>query len=691
MNGRQPSTFVNSRFAPPVRAARFGFAAFLLVVFVAHRVQSADSDSNTNHVDSAGTNHVDLTQVPLEALMEIEVPKVYGASKFEQKITEAPSSITVVYADEIKRYGYRTLADVLESVQGFQVSYDRDYSFLGTRGINLGDFNSRILLMVDGHRVNNDLTDGAAIGNDFILDIDMADRVEIIRGPFAVLYGNNAFFGVINVVTRKAAQINGLEASAEYGSFDTYKGRLSYGKVFTNGLELVLSASYYDSHGEDQLYFPAFNTPSQNHGVASGLDGESAANLFGSLTYGDFTLESAYVRREKDNPTAQYFTTFNDYRLNTLNEQSYVNLKYAHDFEHDIQVVAQLYYDQNDYDIGYPLGTAPNITYDKETQHGQWFGADLEFNKRFWDKHMLTLGAEYRDDFYQSDRVYNPVNGQTFSSAFQSRLSYGIFGQADIALRNNLHFNAGIRYDQYGNFDPAWDPRLALIYNPFEQSTFKAIYGTAFRAPNFVELSDPRFQNISPENIKTYELVYEQGITKSLRSSVDAYYNHMDDLIVFQNGNYQNINVDAEGLELALEGVWAGGLRGRASYSLQHAVNRTDPENLPDSPEQLFKFNLSVPVVKDKLFASLEYQYTSSRRSFYTTTSGETVAGADVSGFGVLNFTLFSQHIIKNLELSASVYNLLNQQYSDPASQFHLQDQIPQDGRTFRLKLTYRF
>src|SRR5204862_4390701 len=131
----------------------------------------------------------DLTELTMEELMEIQVPKVYGASKLEQKTTEAPSSVSVVTSDEIKRHGYRTLAEVLQSVQGLYVSYDRNYAFLGMRGINLGDFNSRMLLLVDGHRMNSDLTDGAFIGTAFTVDVDLIDRVEVIRGPGSVLYG----------------------------------------------------------------------------------------------------------------------------------------------------------------------------------------------------------------------------------------------------------------------------------------------------------------------------------------------------------------------------------------------------------------------------------------------------------------------------------------------------------------------
>jgi len=132
---------------------------------------------------SAQTKPPEPTEISLEELMKMEIPVVAAASKYQQKVTEAPSSITIITAEEVKKYGHRTLAEVLRSAPGFYVSYDRNYSFLGTRGFNLGDYNNRVLLLVNGHRVNNSLSDGAFIGTEFILDVDLIDRVEIIRGP----------------------------------------------------------------------------------------------------------------------------------------------------------------------------------------------------------------------------------------------------------------------------------------------------------------------------------------------------------------------------------------------------------------------------------------------------------------------------------------------------------------------------
>ena len=637
----------------------------------------------------------DLTALPLEVLMEMEVPKVYGASKFEQEATEAPSSITVVSSAEIKRYGHRTLADVLQSVQGFHVSYDRNYSFLGARGISLGDFNSRILLLVNGHRVNNNLTDGAFIGTEFILDVDLIDRVEVIRGPGSVLYGNNAFFGVINVITRQGRDLNGAEVSGEYASFDTYKGRVSIGKAFTNGVQFLLSGTLYSSDGAERLYYQEFDTPAQNDGIAQDLDGDTFGSAFSSLSYRDFTLEGAFISREKVNPTAQYpLTTFNDSRLQTTDQRSYVVLKYAHSFPEVVDVNAQVYYDQNVYEIGYPqsllIGT--NVVFSSfstEVDKGEWWGAELQLNKRLWEQHMITLGAEYRDDFHQEQRV----SGQT--PIHRDRQSHGVYVQGEFTVLTNLHVNGGARYDQYSTFDPAFSPRLALIYNPFEKSTVKAIYGTAFRAPNFLELSDVRFQDIQPEEITSYELVYEQEIGRNLRSSVSGFYNEMDDLIVFSSGSFTNFDARSKGLELALEGILTNGIRGRVSYTLQETANSSVAWDMPDSPNHMVKLNLSVPLLKDRVFAGLEFQYTSERLSLHnTTTAGGqplTVQGKEADGFCVVNFTLFSRQLVKDLELSASVYNLLNSSYGDPASRFHRQDILERDGRSFRLKLEYRF
>jgi len=633
-----------------------------------------------------GTNAaVDLTDLSPEQLMDIPI---VTASKFEQKATEAPASTTVITSEDIKRYGYRTLGDALRSVPGFYVSYDRNYQFLGARGVNLGDYNSRILLLVDGHRINSDLTDGAFIDTAFILDVDLIDRIEIVRGPGSVLYGDNAFFGVINVITRRANQVNGAEVSGSYGEFNTYQTRVTAARTFTNGIELLLSGSLYGSDGPENLFYPQYNTPAQNNGVAHNLDDDLFRSAFGELRYKDFTLQGAFNERIKGNPTAQFGTTFNDPRLQTTDQRGYANLSYEHSFPDVVDVKAQLYYDRTSFEIAYP--DDPLLF--KEQQQGDWWGTEVQLTKKLMDRHVITVGAEYRDDFNQHRRLFQADNGAVAANVNRTRNNYGIYAQGDFAVLTNLHLNAGVRYDQYGNFNPSVDPRVALIYNPFPESTIKAIYGRAFRAPNFLELSDPFFPNLGPEKITSYELAFEQEIATHLKASVSGFYNRMDNLIFLQNGSFTNFDADADGMELSLEGAWANGIRARASYTFEDTWNRDTDHVLTDSPAHLGKLDISVPVYKQKVFAGLEFLYVSARNSEHVSPiTGLDVPGRQAGGYGVVNFTLFSQNLLPNLEFSGSVYNLLDTHYSDPATRFHHQDLIPQDGRTFRLKLTYRF
>lgn len=635
---------------------------------------------------ASGTNALpaDPTEISFEQLVKMEVPTVEAASKYKQKTTEAPASVTIITADEVKKYGHRTLGDILASAPGLYTSYDRNYSFLGVRGFNLDSDNNRVLLLVDGHRINNSLTDGAYFGTEFILDTDLIDRVEIIRGPGSSLYGNNAFFGVVNVISRKGSDQPGagVEFSGEAASQDTYKGRVTYAHQFTNGLELMLSGTVFDSHGAESLFFKDFNTLANNNGIAQSGDGDAFKSFFGRVVYKDLSVEGAFITREKEIPGAKFLTDFNDPRSRSLDERSYVNVKYSHSFEEFADVTAQVYYDRQNLDIGEPYAGTLYL----DSQSAAWWGAELQLTRRFWDRLTLTLGGEYRDDFEQRQKYLDVASGTIYKNLPRARQNHGIYVQGDYSVLTNLLLSVGGRYDQYGDFDAAYNPRLALIYNPVGSTVLKALYGTAFRAPNFFELSDPRNQNISPEKITTYELVYEQGIGNHLRSSVAGFCNEIDDLIAYRNGNFVNFNADARGIELALDGSWARGMRGRVSYTYQETRDRATNETLPDSPHHLAKLNFSVPVWKEKVFFGVEGQLVSRRP-----TLGTTLPGAMAGAHGIVNLTLFSQNLVRGLDISASVYNLLDRTYADPATPFHQQDLIERDGRSFRVKVVYRF
>ena len=212
---------------------------------------------------------------------------------------------------------------------GLYVSSDRNYNYLGVRGfLKPGDYNSRVLIMIDGRRMNDNIYDEVDTGQLFMLDMDLVDHIEYIAGPGSSIYGANAMLGVINVITKKGADINGMQVKGAGGTFDTSTARATYGKKFGNGVDVLLSASEYYSGGPSDLFFPEFNSPATNNGIAHDMDAESARHYFGKIQYQDFTFTSGFVDRLQRVPTASFGTIFDDPGYHTDDASYYSELKY---------------------------------------------------------------------------------------------------------------------------------------------------------------------------------------------------------------------------------------------------------------------------------------------------------------------------------------------------------------------------
>jgi len=637
-----------------------------------------------------------------------EIPSVYGASKYEQKVTEAPSSVSIITSEEIRMYGYRTLADIFKSIGAFYVIYDRNYHYVGVRGFGRpGDINTRILLLVDGHRLNDGIYDQAPIGTDFPLDVDLIDRVEVIRGPSSSIYGTNAFFGVVNVITKRGRDLQGLEVTGEIGSLKTQKYRATYGNRFQNGLELFVSGSLYDSEGQKSLYFPEFDDPETNNGIAEKTDDDQSYSFFTKLSFHDFTLQGACSSREKGLPTAPWGIVFNDPRNRTFDERAYVDLKYEHLFSNGLEIESRFFYDSSEYNGNYGWeyfslednevpDNSSTIILNKDYAKAKRWGAEFQADKKIFEKHKLILGAEFRGNFRQDQRNYDPEPFWEYLNDQRHTHVWALFIQDEYKLFEKLFVNIGLRYDHYETFGGTANPRVALIHSPAEKTTFKLLFGRAFRAPNAFELyyhdgdqSQKANPGLGPEKIWTYELVYEQYIGDHLRLVASGFYYEISDLISQQTDPddellvFRNVErIRAKGVEVELEGKTAHGIRGRISLALQDSENETTGEDLTNSPRALVKTNLIVPLLREKIFAGGEVQYTSHRK---------TVSGGEADGFVMTNLTVLGRNFYKGFELSASVYNLFDEEYGDPGFEEHEQDMIIQDGRTFLLSVTYSF
>lgn len=634
----------------------------------------------------------DLITLPIEQLLTLEV---YSASRFTQKVSEAPSAVTVITAADIRAYGHRTLADVLRSIRGLYVTNDRNYQYLAARGFGRpGDYNGRVLVLVDGYRINDNVYDGALIDNGFLVDVDLIERVEFVPGPGSAVYGNNAFFGVINVITRGAADMQGLRLSAETGDAGARKGRASFGRSDPDGVSWLLSATNFDADGENR-YYPAFDTPAQNNGVATGLDHDRSQNLFAKVSSGAFQFTGGHVERTKGIPTASFAQVFNDPRSHTVDTHTFANLQYEDDYASDRNLLARLYIGRYEYRGDYVYDYPP-VTLNRDDTVGEWWGAEVKFVNRAHHGHKLVLGAEYQRDARKDQSNFDIDPEATYLGDRRHGDRAGAYVEDEITLREDLLLNAGLRRDKQTGVAAQTNPRLALVYRMTEPTTLKAIYGTAYRAPNAYEryyLANPGQYKLNldlrPEEIETYEFVLEHYLDPGTRVTLSAYDYRIDDLITFVTDPldgafvYQNVDmVEARGLELEAEQARENGMRWRTSYALQRAEDANTGTMLTNSPRHLAKLNVTAPLPGTSWRGGLEWQYTDRRR---------TLAGGETPPYALTNLTLSNVKLLKGLEVSASMYNLFDKAYSDPGGEEHLQDVIPQDGRGWRLKLHYRY
>jgi iron complex outermembrane receptor protein len=639
-----------------------------------------------------------LSEMSLEELMRIDAGRVYGASERSQPVTEAPTSVSFITAEDIARYGYRTLAEILHGVRGMYVSDDRNFSLLGARGFGKpGDYNSRILLLVNGHRVNDNVFGQAEIGAEFGMDPATFERVEIIRGPASSIYGDSAFFAVVNVITKSGASLGGGAVALDAGTLGTQLARGSVGHVFANGVDLAVSATFERSAGVERLYYPEFDAPETNFGVAEDLDGERVHQFYGRMAFKSLTFTAAYGSRRRTVPTASFNTLFNEqeYPEQTTDRHTLLDAEWVRLFG-ETRLSLRGSFDRFTYDGVYPMaGASVGFQQDRviglNSVNGVRWTAGIRATRPIGTRQTVIAGLEYIDNVHQ-DQVSGYVDPpqDPFLDLDRRAQQSALYLQDEIKLTPWLIGTVGLRYDGYEQFTRV-TPRTALIAMPSPGQSFKYLYGSAFRAPNAYELNTVYFGEgvnaLRPESIDTHELVWERYTGDWLRTSVSGYWYRADGLITlapdgstfFQTTYVNEGEVRARGLEVEAQMRLPRGWQASTSYALQRAIDRDTGGELPNSPRNMLKGRLSIPAWGPHSYVAIEGWYLGERQTIY---------GLPVAGATTMHVTV-TQPISRSLTLVGTIRNLFDVDYSDPASSAHRQEVIPQNGRTARIGLRW--
>jgi outer membrane receptor for ferrienterochelin and colicins len=620
----------------------------------------------------------DITDIPLEQLVETDVQT---AAAISEQISQSSSAVSIVTAEDIKLFGYRTLADILASMRGLQVSNDRQYDYMGGRGFGrTGDYPGRVMLLIDGFQANDNLYNSAYLGNDGLLDTELIERVEYVSGPGSVTYGNGAFYGIINIITKTGQKFDGTQVATEFSSYQGRKERITYGKVLENGADILMSASTFYSAGQN-LYFREYATGGSD-GVARNLDGERNRRYFFKGNYNQWTLEGGYVSRLKEDPTAAYNADFNASPANMGDASGFLNLKYDTTLSPVLKMTSRTYYGQYRNTGRYVY----NGDIFSERGLGRWWGSDIKFVDTRFAGHRLLLGTEFRQDYQQDFELPS-------GDIRKSTETLSAYVQDEYSLSRKLTANYGVRLDMGNDHLHQLSPRVGLAYAVNERSVVKASYSTAFRRPNAYEkyYTDNSTQlpnhDLKNELVRAYEVVLEHRPLPNIRLLTSLYHYQTERRIGAINVTADTIQYvnwpdsHARGADVELEQHWDNGAYVRASYAWQD--NRdTDGRQMINSPRHMAKTSVSYPLLGPRLNSGLEVLYMGKRPDDNRVT---------LPSYTLVNLTLVSRQVVPNMEVSASLKNLLDRDYAVAASSYMLPERINQNGRTFWLQCIYDF
>ena len=539
-------------------------------------------------------------------------PLVVTASRSEHSLADAPASVSVITAEQIKARGAGNLLEALRGVPGLSLN-GRQVGGRKTLSIR-GAEDRHTLVLIDGRRISS--TDDTIGHSDYQygwVAMEQIERIEVVRGPMSALYGSEAVGGVINIITRKGGQ--------QWHGGASVRGELGEGPA-GDGHQMSASASgplgeWFDlALGvEDRRRAP---TPRPENKATSDIEGQDrqSGNLRLGFTPGEGQrLQLDMLRSEETRRRHEQNTRLpaRPYYLDTYDLQRRQD---ALTWQADWSLLrSELRYSEAEFEVNNKRSNNIASTRPQRLEDRVWDG-NLAF--ALGDSHSLTLGAERREEFLENA-------GLTGGS--DSALHKALYVQDEIALADDWALTLGTRLDHHAIFGSESSPRAYLVWRASPELTIKGGYGEAFRAPtlkqispNYVGAEGPHTflgnADIQPETSRSWEIGADwrdeqSAYTATLfRSEIKdlIYYNllrRVGPRSIYQYDNISEARID--GLEVALRRALGGGFSLASSMTWLDARDRDSDDKLTGRPE--FSATPSLAWQQGAWGAELEWQY----------------------------------------------------------------------------------
>jgi iron complex outermembrane receptor protein len=676
---------------------------------------------------------IDVTDLDLEELLETDVRAltVTAVSKKAERVGDAPATVTVISHDDFQRHDWRNVAEALRSVPGVYVSYGRDYYFTGIRGLSFpADVDTRILVLLDGHPMNDPWSSRSQTSELFTVPRDDIERVEVIRGPSSSVYGTRAFFAVVNIVTRAPTEKEPAHLSAQVTGETTGNLRAEVvGRKKAGDLEVSAYAVGMGGPGPDVHFIdmtrPRLNrgAPALNGGLAEGADSEAGHNTGFLLRYRQFSLQAQWTERLKGLPSAPGNAIFNDPYNAVKDNHGFIELRYQQPFpdgtlelraSYDRFRHRQYYHrDPTDWPPDTWLSGDPHVV---SEGNADAFTGGAQTSWQALPSTFLVAGSELSflrvtQPTFEVDLASGAPDPRTYSGGVRGpaplyEVDAALYAQAEWRPSASFGAVAGARFDYNSSFSnrsflSQLAPRVALVWSPLDLVTLKATYGEAFRNPSFYEaFYDDRASVCGnpladPERLRTAELGATLHLPSGLNAGASAYLMGLDGLLVSTQvaSCYAGSGPRSRFVNLG-QGRVIGGeasldYRSRTSgptaffsVSINQAVESisgTGGGAPANSPLAVASAGLAVPLFQQRLWASARAHFVSERLTWRLTDAPPEPAHV------LFEVTALAPRLPGGWRASVSLLNLLDDRYRDPVTSGEtIPLAIPQDGLELR-------
>jgi outer membrane cobalamin receptor len=606
--------------------------------------------------------------------------------------------------------GARSLLDVLKMVPGFGISINEfGINMIEVRGVRTTT-SEKILVMIDGHSMNNNLRGSALYNVSGMIPVENIKQVEIVRGPGSALYGSSAFVATINIITRDADEINGLEVKAGGGNFNTYKGSIVGGKTFGDKFNISGSLDYYNTHGDN----PKIERD------ALGMSGRADTrdrqfDSFLKINYGDFSFRGGYLNKRKNTYIGLGYALV-DKSYDQL-DNYWGEMAYAMRFTEGLTANLKVRYDHYSQDPfvkilpnGFP--GFPDGMIGRPLVENRNMGTEFQVDWDAFKGNHLIAGFSYDNMQQYNVKQYANFNPQTYWpigsvqevanwNKSVTRQIFASYLQDEWQVIERVHLTAGVRYDNYSDFGDTVNPRAGIVWNFVDQAELKLLYGQAFRAPNFSELytiNNPvavGTANLKPEKIRTYEAGLTYRFARWLAVDVNYFYSEITDLIVLipdinpaKPAYYANLGkANTQGIEAGIRGAYGNSLHWKLSYIYQDPRDGVTSKRLPYVPNHRATGSINyAPCKYVNLHADLLWTGPRMR------SEGET--RAEMPAYFTADVAITFRNFIRNFEIQAAAHNIFNKKYYDPdtsGTQNKAPGDFPREGIAALVTATYKF